>query len=50
MAGFMPAIHVLLRCAAKDVDARMRGHDESEAVISGRARKRANPKSTILIR
>jgi mono/diheme cytochrome c family protein len=27
MAGFMPAIHVLLRCASKDVDARFRGHD-----------------------
>jgi hypothetical protein len=34
MAGFVPAIHVLVCCTIKDVDARdKRGHDEWRAAV-----------------
>jgi hypothetical protein len=32
MAGLVPAIHVFFACAQQGVDARVRGHDDGEAI------------------
>jgi hypothetical protein len=38
MAGLDPAIHALLACGAKDVDARVKpGHDDGESGVGRRA-------------